>query len=469
MGFSEDAAVVVAALARYLEECRARRGPVLRQASMEDVIRELDLVGPVREGGLTGPRLAEFVERYLAHTTRLQHPGYLAHQVAVPPYTGALAALIDALTNNPMAIYEMGPGAASIEHFVLGWLLDKVGWSGAGVPGMPRAGGVLTHGGSLANLTALLAARNRVAPEAWEQGTPSDLVLLAPPQSHYSIARAAGILGIGQRAVRPLEVDGDGRVLPDRLPATLAAVRASGKRVMALVANAGSTGAGLYDPLREIGHFCQEEGIWFHADGAHGASALLSERHRHLLDGVARADSLVWDAHKLLRAPVLCAAVLVRDERTLDGAFREEASYLFHAKVQPGFDFIHRTVECTKAALGLRLYAVVADLGERGLAAYIDGRFALASQAYEYVSDLGDFECAVRPQSNILCFRLRGRSDEAQLAARDRLIAEGEFYVSSAVLKGARFLRIVFMHPETDLGDVRRLVEAVRSAAASRE
>jgi L-2,4-diaminobutyrate decarboxylase len=213
--------------------------------------------------------------------------------------------------------------------------------------------------------------------------------------------------------------------------------------------------------LREIGEFCRARGIWFHVDGAHGASALLSARYRRLLDGIDLADSAIWDAHKLMRTPPLCAAVLVRDHHDLDRAFEQEASYLFHDKAQPGVDFIHRTVECTKSGLGLKLFFVVAALGENGLAAYIERQCDLAAEAYEYLVSQPDIECPVSPQSNIVCFRLRG-SDQDQLAHRDRLIATGQFHLSTTLFKGRRYLRIVFMSPQTRMDDVKALVNALR-------
>jgi L-2,4-diaminobutyrate decarboxylase len=326
---------------------------------------------------------------------------------------------------------------------------------------VPEGGGVLTHGGSLANLTALAAARSRIAPEAWEEGNPGDLVLLVSPQNHYSISRAAGILGLGQKQVRLVEVDERGVILADRLPATVARLKAEGKRVQAVVANACSTAVGQYDPLREIGQFCRAEGLWLHVDGAHGASALVSARLRTLLDGVELADSLVWDAHKMLRTPTLCAAVLVRDGRTLDQAFQQEASYLFHEKEQPGFDFIHRTVECTKAGLGLRLFMVMAALGEPGLASYVERQYDLAAEAYAYLQQQPDLECGVAPQANILCFRTSG-ADEQQLWLRDQLICEGDFHISTTDFNGKRYLRLSFMNPDTTLEDVKHLVAAIR-------
>jgi L-2,4-diaminobutyrate decarboxylase len=472
MSFTSDAHRVSRALEAFRRASVRRSRPVVRPQRLADLVASLDLAALARDGGLTGRRLSRFLDVYLDGATRLHHPAYMAHQVAVPHPSGALAALVDGFTNNAMAIYEMGPTAAAIEFFVLNWMIARVGWTAMPWPHeqpaagnvAPAAGGVLTHGGSLANLTALLAARNRCAPDAWEKGVPSDLVLLAPAESHYSVSRAAAILGLGNGAIRHLEVDGVGRILPGRIPAMLARVRAEGKRPMALVANACSTALGLYDPLADVAAACAEAGVWMHVDGAHGAGALVSDRLRGLLRGIEGADSLVWDAHKLMQTPTLCTAVLVRDAWTLDTAFEQEASYLFHDKAQPGVDFIHRAVECTKAGLGLRFFTVLAALGEKGLAAYVERQFDLGAQAWEYVSGQPDFECPVRPDANILCFRLRAVDDAAHLAIRDELIADGSFHLSTAEHAGRRHLRVSLMGPDTTMEDIRGMIERVRRA-----
>jgi L-2,4-diaminobutyrate decarboxylase len=213
--------------------------------------------------------------------------------------------------------------------------------------------------------------------------------------------------------------------------------------------------------LAAIGEFCRDQGIWFHVDGAHGACALLSAKHKHLMKGVEHADSLTWDAHKMLRTPVLCAALLVRDHRALDRTFQQDASYLFHDKARPGIDFGHRTVECTKAGLGLKFFMVLGALGERGLADYVERQYELALQAYDYIQQQAGFECAVRPQSNILCFRTAG-GDAQQLQMRDALIARGDFYTSSTLFQGKRYLRLALMNPRTRLEDIQRLIQRIR-------
>jgi L-2,4-diaminobutyrate decarboxylase len=471
MSFTRDARIVSHELARYYGESVRGRRPVIRQLPIEDLVEGLELRQLAAVGGLRGGKLRRFLRRYLESSTRLHHPAYLAHQVAVPHPIGSLASMVDGFTNNAMAIYEMGPAAAAIEFFVINWMLEKIGWPPAPSPRQEEGdavhgGGVLTHGGSLANLTALLAARGRAAPRAWSDGAPADLALLAPAESHYSIARAAGIMGMGRAARYELPVDAQGRIVPDSLPGVFRRVQEDGKRPLALVANACSTAVGLYDPLEEIGRACRERGVWFHVDGAHGASALVSPALRRLAAGMELADSVVWDAHKLMRTPTLCAAVLVRDARTLDAAFEQEASYLFHDKEQPGFDFIHRTVECTKAGLGLRFFAVLASLGEAGLAAYVERQFALTHEAYRFIAGRPGFECAAEPEANILCFRVEG-PDELQLAIRSSLISRGSHYLSTAELNGRRFLRIAFMNPLTTMREVAALVENVRELAAA--
>ncbi|MDX1708304.1 MAG: pyridoxal-dependent decarboxylase [Desulfobacterales bacterium] len=466
MSFLSDAQIVISALEKYHQECISRQKPVIHQPPLEALASNLELSTYMRKGGLSGERLAQFLTQYLESTTRLLHPAYLAHQVGTSHYAGALASLIDGFTHNPMAIYEMGPGAATIEWTLINWLLTKVGWQPQPLRASQNAdrifgGGVLTHGGSLANLTALLAARSRVAPDAWQEGNPGNLVILAPAESHYSIARAAGIMGLGRNAVHSMAVDDRGVVIPEKLPETYARLTDEGKTVMAVVANGCSTAAGLYDPIRKMGEFCNAQQVWLHIDGAHGASALLSDRHKKRLDGVELADSLIWDAHKLLRTPSLCTAVLVKDARTIDQAFQQEASYIFHEKDQPGFDFIHRTVECTKAGLGLKWFFVLAALGEQGLAKHVDDQYERAQLAYDFIEAQPEFSCAAEPQSNILCFRVDA-SDALQLEIRDKLIAQGDFYLSTTEFGGRRYLRMVFNHPDTSLDDIKRLIQEIR-------
>jgi L-2,4-diaminobutyrate decarboxylase len=350
-------------------------------------------------------------------------------------------------------------------------MLERVGWEptgrNSGRPPAPDAipgGGVLTHGGSLANLTALLAARAAKAPGAWQEGADGNLVVLAPAAAHYSLDRAVATMGMGTDALVGAPSDRLGRLIPDELPGALRRVADEGKEVMAVCANACATATGLYDPLEEVGAICREGGLWLHVDGAHGASALLHPEEKHRLDGIALADSLTWDAHKLLETSALCAAVLFRDGRHLLGTFQSEAAYVTEGNREVGHDFIGHQFECTKAPLGLKLFLVLAMVGEEGLAANIGVLWERTRQIHNQVAARPGFELLCLPESNILCFRHAG-DDALQTRIRQQLMRDGDFLLSQADVDGRRWLRMTVMNPLSDEGTIRRLLDRIEAIA----
>ncbi len=471
MNFIQDISTVAIALNIFFKHSIAGNERVINQPPLDTIISSLGLEKWIRQGGLEGPELQKFLENYLRLHTRLHHPGYLGHQCAPPHYSASFAAMINSFTNNVASVYEMGPASAAIEFFLINWMLEYVGW-----PKMPMkldernsfdyGGGAFINGGSIANLTALAVARSKVFPNIWKKGHPSHLALILPSECHYSLTKAAGVLGFGSESLYFTDTDEKGAIVPDRLPFLMKKIKSEGEHPMALVANACSTSVGVYDPLDEIADFCEQNHLWMHVDGAHGASALLSEKHSQKLKGISRADSLVWDAHKLLQTPSVCAALLVKNHQHLDAGLHvgTKASYLFHEKDQPGFDSLAWTLETTKPGLGEKLFFVLGALGEKGLVDYIDSRYEITSMAYNYLMSQPDFECPVMPQSNILCFKYMA-SDELQLTLRKRLLEIGEFYLTSTLFKGSRYLRLVFMSTETSLSHVKRLVESIREIA----
>jgi L-2,4-diaminobutyrate decarboxylase len=221
--------------------------------------------------------------------------------------------------------------------------------------------------------------------------------------------------------------------------------------------------------LDELGEICAAHGVWFHVDGAHGASWLLSESGRALLAGVDRADSLVWDAHKMLATSSLCAAVLVRRGSTLYSAFPLEASYIVDALDHVGVDVIQHQIECTKSPLGLKLMLVLAFVGEVGLGAHVDGLSAGAARLADRIEARPDLELLVRPQANILCFRPVGASDAALSRLRRELLEEGSFHLTQADVAGRRWLRLTLMNPLTDDGWLDRLLATVVSRTPAEE
>lgn len=469
--FKRKGVLVLEALGRFVQESVRGEAPVVTLQPIQAFAESMELERLLQEGLTTDQDFQAFLQNFLDGATRLHHPAYVAHQIALPHYASALADLISGTLNNGMSVYEMGPTAGALEVAVVDWMLDRVGWQPTGRNGnrLPAAGsfpggGVLTHGGSLANLTALLAARAAVAPESWQEGTSGDLVVLAPATAHYSMARGVATMGMGTDALVEVPSDDLGRILPDGLPATLASVTGEGKRVMALCANACATATGLYDPLQEVGAFCRDHGIWFHVDGAHGASALLHADEKQRLAGVALADSLTWDAHKLLQTSALCAAVLFRDGRRLLGTFQQNAAYVLEGTREMGHDFIGHQFECTKSPLGLKLFLVLAMAGEEALGRNVGVLWERTRRIHHQIAARPGFQVLCPPESNILCFRYKG-DDSEQSRVRQELMREGGFLLTQADVAGKRWLRMTVMNPLTDQNTIRRLLDRIEGVA----
>ncbi len=451
-------------LAAYVDKANKGLQPVSNLKPLAEIRTALKADQLIQKGGLSEQGFSDFLEVYLKHSTQLHHPNYMAHQVASPGIPSALADFIHGAINNPMAIYEMGSTAATLEHVVINWMLHKIGWPEEPLEktNQTHGAGVLMHGGSLANLVSLLAARSAIAPDAWERGNPTDLKVLAPANSHYSIVRALSIMGLGSQALVPVAVDAEERIIPAALEECIQSTLSQGYRIMAVVANACSTGSGLFDPLTEVANICDQHQVWFHVDACHGGSFLLSEQLKHHLSGAEKADSLVWDAHKMMRVSSLCTAVLVRNSSHLQHAFQQQASYLFYGSQSMGKDFLHRTVECTKSALATKVFLSLAWQGEQALGEYIEARVGLTHQAYQLINQRDNFHCPYQPESNILCFRYKD-DDDLQITIRETLLNAGIFHLTSTDLSGKRYLRITIMTTATSLETIEQMVEAIES------
>ena len=419
------------------------------------------------------PSAAEFVDvvqRAITESHHLHHPRYVGHQVTAPLPEAALADLVSAMLNNGTAVYEMGPVSTAMERALARFLTNAVGFP-------EGADGIFTSGGSVGNLTALAAARQAKAGfDAWSLGTTKGppLAYLVSKETHYSVARALAIMGLGEEGATPVPVDDRYRMRPEALAQAKRDAEAQGRKVIAVVASAGSTSTGAFDPLDAVADFCAAHDLWLHVDGAHGASAVLSPTHGPRLKGVSRADSIVWDAHKMMLMPALVTAVLFRDGKRSYQAFAQEASYLFDGRPleEEWFNGANRTLECTKLMMGMKLYVALALHGPEFFADYVDGMFGLSSRFAERIASSPDFELAVRPDCNIVCFRhlrpgLAGlRLDELQDAVRGALVREGSFYLVKTRLPAGVFLRVTIINPFTRDQDLAELLDAVRARAS---
>lgn len=450
------------ALKKFVDGSRAGNGNVVRFESVTSWRQELQLEQFVERAGSAGdPALvAEFVEQYLDSLIRLNDPRFIGHQIARPHFASALADLVNGMTNNGMAVYEMGPGPVTLEKFVVDWLLQffpNPAWS--------DGGGFLTHGGSLANLTALLAARGIQDPDSWKSGVNRDLCFMIPEASHYCVKRAICILGYGEDSIVYLPTNRFGQIEVGQIDESYQAALDRGKKPIAITANAASTPTGLFDDLSAIGKFATAKGMWFHVDGAHGASALVSERYRSYLAGIEYADSIVWDQHKLLQTSALCTSVLFRRASSLNTIFQQQASYLNESLDEERPNLFRHTIECTKVPMSLKFYLCLLACGPDGLARFLESLFEQTHKIYELISAREGFRCPCPPQSNILCFQYR--PDEwDQFALRHHVVSGEQFYFTQTELAGEKYMRFTVTNPETDVETVNRLMDEVEKVAS---
>ncbi len=465
-------------LSDHLAKAQASQGQVLPWHEPAENIRLAEAAIQEPTGSIAGrhalaDHFARLVQTMLDHGHNLHDPRYIGHQVAASvPLAGWFDA-VGSVSNQGMAIYEMGPWAAAAEWAMVQQLGLRIGWR----PG--EFAGLATHGGSLANLTALLTARNVTLGDCWQQGVARPglpPVIVAHSDAHYSVARAAGILGLGTGQVLRVGLDSRRRMDVELLDRLLGGLRAKNQPVVAVVACACSTPVGAFDRLDEVAEACRRHGVWLHVDAAHGGAACLSPRYRHLIDGLDRADSVTWDAHKMLFVPALCAFVFYRKAAHAFEAFRQDAPYLFDPAA-PGlaaFDSALRTVECTKRAAAFGLWGVWSLFGEQLFADLVDITFAMGRVLYEKLSAAPDFAALHEPQCNIVAFRyvpesLRNAPPEVlgrlQLEVRRRIVQSGQFYIVSTKLDGVGALRVTIINPLTRPEHLDEMLDAVRQAA----
>jgi L-2,4-diaminobutyrate decarboxylase len=395
------------------------------------------------------------LERVIAGATHLHHPGFVGHQVTAPLPLTAIAAFVSGYLNNGAAVYEMGPVSSAMERVVAGFLCQRLGYG-------PSADAIFTSGGSAGNLTALVAARERSISKIGARGASEPFLgaVLTCEEAHYSTARAVRVMGWGDEGTIRIPSDERFKLDPRGLDAAYERARAGGRRVIAVVASACSTSTGAFDPLPEIADFCAAKGLWMHVDGAHGASFVLS-KHRDLLRGIERADSVVWDAHKMMLCPALATAVLFKDARDSFAAFQgTEAAYLLESDENAAYDSAVRTLECTKGMLILGLYTALAVHGEGAIARYLGDIVDLSAEFAAMLQRAG-FELAVKPECNIVCFRAPG-DDERQERIRRWILEQGDFYIVKTKLRGRTYLRSTIINPRTTRADLERLIATIR-------
>jgi glutamate/tyrosine decarboxylase-like PLP-dependent enzyme len=424
----------------------------------------------------------------VANSRHNGHPrffGYVASP-ATPP--GAFADLIASALNANVTSWRSGPAATEIERTVVRWLGSMIGYS-------DNAHGLLTSGGSMANLTALLIAhRAKAGADVASKGlwncTP--MTLYASDQIHMSIPKAADILGIGRAQVRLVPSDDRFRLDAAALRHTIAADIDNGLKPFCVVASAGTVNTGAVDPLAEIAEVAKEFGLWFHIDGAYGALAALDETKRPLFRGLDQADSVSLDPHKWLYVPLDSGCLLFRDEARARAAFSfDSADYIkiHEQNADEAFAFWNYGPELSRRFRALKIWLTLRYYGVQRIAGAVSEDNSLAAYLGQQVATATDFELLGPPELSICCFRyvppglqaslraggnelagdteLNAELDELNTKIMNAVQRGGRAYLSSATIRGKFALRACITNFRTTRADIDETLAIIREAAHS--
>jgi aromatic-L-amino-acid/L-tryptophan decarboxylase len=388
-------------------------------------------------------------------------PGYLAYIPGGGIPHAAVADLIADSVNRYVGVFAAAPGLAQLEENVVRWFCRI-----AGLPASAR--GVLTSGGSLANFSALVAARVNRLPENFLSGT-----LYASDQTHYSVEKAARLAGFPAGSVRSIESDAEFRIRPDALARAIDADRAAGRTPFLVVGNAGSTNTGAVDDLAALADLARREGLWLHVDAAYGGFFLLTEEGRRRMAGIERADSIVLDPHKGLFLPYGTGALLVRDGETLEKAHAMTADYMPETAADPELPDYHlMTPELSRGFRGLRVWLPFKMHGVGPFRRNLEEKLALTRWATDQLRRIPGIEILAEPQLSIVAFRLRrpGLSDaELDRTNRDlmaRVNARKRVYLTGTLLRGRFAIRICVLSFRTHRDRMEQAIEDLRGAVA---
>lgn len=464
MDFMEKLRSVVSMITDYFSDLTPKGVNMLNPDTLYNRARAL-----MRGDDGETSRFRDIVKLYMETGLFVHSTGSIGRQ-----YTGnipltAIMDMVNSIVNQPSSFYEASQLPCVAEKIMAEELNRFIGFD------KETFTMVHTSGGSLANLTAILSARNNRYGECMEKGVRCGADGLRPAvaigrDAHYSIVRAVEMLGIGRDNIVWLPLDGKRRIDMSAVPSVLDDAKRSGMDVFCTVCSAGSTSFGAVDPIEGLAQISRDRGMWLHVDGCHGASLAVSDRLRDKLRGLEMADSLSWDAHKMLFVPSPCSLLFYRDRRKAAVTFHGSADYV---STSAGSEYGSGEInfECTKRPTIMNLWTAWAIYGREFFASRIERLCDLCGEAWEMLRKQPDFETLHKPEMNILCFRHvpdcmpEGMSDsDFQAAIRDAVCRKGHFFISRIVIDGTAALRIVIMNHNHNMGIFGDLLDEIRSA-----
>lgn len=430
--------------------------PVTRTTTRAAMEHEFQKGFPQKAGSFDEV-LTEVTERVFTNIMHLDHPRFFAFVSSPSNFVSVMAEALIAGHNAFAGTWLEAAGPGQIELNTIDWLRQLIG-----LP--PSSGGLFVSGGSVANLTALAVARNvrlgnRIAHAA----------VYFSDQTHSSVERALRVLGFSQEQMRKLPSDDLFRLNLQDLEDAVLEDRALGKRPFCVVANAGTTNTGAVDPLPALANYCTREKLWLHADGAYGAAAVLCERGKEILNGLALVNSLCLDPHKWLFQPYEIGCVLVRDIKHLKDTFHILPEYL--RDIEQGeeeINFCDCGIQLTRSFRALKLWMALKIFGVEAFTNAVAKGFYLAEYTQKVVESFKEFEIVTPAHMAIVTFRYmvpelsEEQIDDINEKIVNGIIQDGFAMISSTILKGRRVLRICTINPRTTEEDIRKTMELIK-------
>jgi len=430
-------------------------GRTAGRGEMEALLRE----SPPEQGTDFSLVLGEFQGKIAAYAFRTNHPRFLAFIPSAPNFLSVLADFLCSGTNFFSSVWLEAAGPAQVELIVLDWFKEFLGYP-------PAASGILTSGGSEANLTALLVARERLSYEERQRA-----ILYATQERHWSIDRAAKVIGLRPDQLRAVGADDQFRLKPAGLRQAVQEDRCAGRLPWAVVANAGATNTGTVDPLTELADLCAVENLWLHVDAAYGWPAVLISEEKPRLAGIERADSITLDPHKWFSQPFEVGCVLIREGQRLARTFTLRPDYMQDVEPAPEeVNFADRGLALTRRFRALKIWLSLKVLGVSWFRNLIAHGCRLAELAQGLLEQSPCCEILCPRQLSIVCFRYippRFRPDHEQdQQALDRLNlklvegvrSSGRAFLSSTLIHGRVAVRLCFVNWRTTAADVEEVV-----------
>jgi glutamate/tyrosine decarboxylase-like PLP-dependent enzyme len=425
-------------------------------ARMQSLLHE----PPTESGRPFEEILARFAEQVAPFAFRVNHPRFLAFVPGTPALPSIIGDWLAAAANFFCGVWFEASGPSQIELTVLDWFRSWLGCP-------PTARGLLTSGGSEANLIALVVARERIPFADRDR-----IVLYVSEQRHWSIDRAAKIIGLRSDQVRPLRTGSDLKLHAAELSTAVRIDRSAGRLPWAVVATAGATNSGAVDPLEQLTACCRAEGLWLHVDAAYGWAAVLTDEGRRELAGIGESDSITLDPHKWLAQAFEAGGLLVKDGKLLEQTFSHRPDYLQDATPNADeINFADHGIALTRRFRALKIWVSVQALGLGWFRELVKRCCSLADYAQRLFENAHDFQVLNPRQLSVICFRcLQSGMNEVELDALNErvareLLATGRAYLSSTRLHGKFALRMCFVNWRTTESDVLEIVELLRELA----